>query len=414
MNVYLFSLVSKILIAVLSIVASIFINRFLGPSLKGEYAYVLNVINIATIVLNLGIYQSYPFFKRQDSRDIKNKYFSVSVFQFAVYIILGLLLSYFVKGLSIVVFTLTPVMILSRQLSFISLVEDINKRNRINLMNQVYYTIALAAVYFSREADLTLVMALLYLKEIAMVAVITWRFRFRILFRGISWKFVFQILRFGLFPMLSVLLITFNYNIDIIILKLYVSYEQIGFYSVGVSLANQVWLIPDAFKDVIFKMTAERDSVKEITLSIKINLYISILIIAFLVLFGEFVITLLFGESYLPSYSVTIVTVAGVLPMIFFKMIQPLFNAAGKQKLSFSILLVSALANVVLNFIFIPKYGILGAALTSIFSYSVSGLLFALFFMRDYQVRLGNFFLLNREERLVLKKLLVRGRNPDT
>lgn len=410
MNIYLFSLISKFLITGLGIVSSIFINRYLGPSLKGEYAYVLNVVNIATIILNLGIYQSYPFFKRQEAQDIKNRYFSVSILQFALYVALGLLISLFSNRAMFIILTLTPVMILSRQLSFISLVEDINLRNRINLFNQVFYTLVLAILYFTGSSNLVAVFVILYLKELALVAVTIWRFRFKISLRQLDKAFVFKVLRFGFFPMLSVLLITFNYNIDVIILKLYVDFEQIGYYSVGVALANQVWLIPDAFKDVIFKVTAERDSVKEITLSIKINLYISLLIIAGLLLLGEQLIILLYGVAYQPSYLVTLVTVAGVLPMIFFKLIQPLFNATGKQKLSFMILLISALTNVVLNFVFIPAYGILGAALTSVFSYLVSGALFVFFFSRNYKVRLADMVMIKRSEVKQFQRVLLASK----
>ena len=50
------ALISKVIIIILGILSGVFINRFLGPSLKGEYIFLLNTINFFAIFLNLGIY----------------------------------------------------------------------------------------------------------------------------------------------------------------------------------------------------------------------------------------------------------------------------------------------------------------------------------------------------------------------
>lgn len=102
--------------------------------------------------------------------------------------------------------------------------------------------------------------------------------------------------------MLLLLMTTLNYNIDIIILKYYSSYSAVGIYSVGVTLATMIWIIPDAFKEVLFSKTSKDDSIKEIIVSIKLNLYIcSIIIVSFLFL-GKIFIYIAYGQEYVNRF----------------------------------------------------------------------------------------------------------------
>lgn len=405
-NQYIFSIFTKISLVLLGVFSSVFINRFLGPELKGEYAFALNIINLTVLILNLGIYQSYPHFKRKNGDNVKSEYLNAVLQQFVLYMLIALGLSAFVsEGYFTIIFTLTPLMIFTKQLNFIALVEDINQRNRLNIGNQILYVLFLLAIYLFAPQNVLYIFAALYIKDIIMVLRLIREYNLKFSLFNINRKFVSETIKFGIYPMLSALLITMNYNIDILLLKLFVDFEEIGYYSVGVTLANQVWLIPDAFKDVLFSKTAKGDAIDDIKMSIKVNLYISLAIIMGVALFGKQVLTILYGVEYLPSYSVTVVIFAGLVPMIFYKMIISLFNAKGKQKVSFWILLLSVIINIVMNFIFIPVYGMIGAAFASVLSYTVCGLLFTYIFMREFDVKIRQLVLIDRNEILRLKRV---------
>lgn len=411
-NQYVFSIFTKISLVILGIFSSIFINRFLGPELKGEYAFTLNLINLTVLILNLGIYQSYPYFKREKGDFVKSEYFNVIFQQFILYILIALSLSIILSEVKfIIIFTLTPLMIFTKQLNFIALVEDINKRNRLNIGNQVLYVLILLAAYFFASPNVLYIFGALYIKDIVMVLRIIYKYELKITSIKVNHKFVFETIKFGIYPMLSALLITMNYNIDILLLKLFVTFEEIGYYSVGVTLANQVWLIPDAFKDVLFSKTAKNDAIDDIKMSIKINLYISLIIILGVTVFGKQILTILYGSEFLPSYSVTIIIFAGLIPMIFYKMLISLFNARGKQKISFGILLLSAVINIGMNFILIPMHGILGAAFASVLSYSICGLLFTYLFMREFDVKILQLLLFEENEIVRVKRVFRKNLN---
>ena len=165
-------------------------------------------------------------------------------------------------------------------------------------------------------------------------------------------------------------------------------------------------MIPDAFKDVLFSKTSRSDAIDDIKMSIKVNLYISILIIISIALLGKPIIQILYGSEYLPAYSVTVIIFGGLIPMIFYKMIISLFNARGKQKLSFWILLLSVLINVVMNFILIPLYGNIGAAISSVVSYTVCGVVFTYIFMKEYNIKVSEILIIDKDEFNRIKVLI--------
>lgn len=65
---------------------------------------------------------------------------------------------------------------------------------------------------------------------------------------------------------------------------------EIGFYSLGVSLSEYGWLIPDAFREVLFSRTAKDDAIEEVTMSMKVNFYLTLLMILGILLLGRPVI----------------------------------------------------------------------------------------------------------------------------
>ena len=69
-KIYLTAIVSKLSIVFLGIVTSALINRHLGVFLKGEYAYIINIVSILTILFSFGLSQTYSTYKRNYKEDL--------------------------------------------------------------------------------------------------------------------------------------------------------------------------------------------------------------------------------------------------------------------------------------------------------------------------------------------------------
>jgi O-antigen/teichoic acid export membrane protein len=404
-NQYIFSMFSKFSLAFLGLINSILINRYLGPALKGEYAFILNSVNILVLILNLGIYQSYPFFKRQNIEGLKEKYINNVSFQFALYFSITVILSFVFKDINYsIVFTLVPFMILTRQLSFITLVERINIRNLVNITSAAAYTLILIVVYIFTEVDYVYVIVALYFKDIIIIASLILVFRLKPNLTRPHKEMLIQSIKYGIGPMFTLLLINLNYKADVIILKVFVENYQIGLYSIGILLAEQAWLISDAFKEVLFSKTSRSDSVNETIRAIKLNVYINILMLVFVLIFGKQIITLLYGVEFVDAYLVTSVIFAGITGMVLFKLIYPYFISKGMQMITVKYLLVVALVNILLNFVLIPQFGNIGAAIASVVSYNICGLLFVISFKNKTQTDYISLLRIDKHDIEVVKK----------
>ena len=58
-NRYSIAIICKVVSILTTFLASIFINRALGVSLKGDYAYVLRIVDMLYIACGIGLGQTY-------------------------------------------------------------------------------------------------------------------------------------------------------------------------------------------------------------------------------------------------------------------------------------------------------------------------------------------------------------------
>lgn len=177
--------------------------------------------------------------------------------------------------------------------------------------------------------------------------------------------------------MVMLFLISINYSLDTIMLKnLSIAYS-VGIYSVGVSLSNIFLIVSDAFKDVLFGESSRKDfNLKSVYEVLKVAIGISFIGFIGWLLMGKILIELLYGDAYLESFDVTSIMFIGCFFLIIFKILQPVFISYGKQKLACLYLMASAITNIIANYILIPSYTYIGAAVASVISYAVCGILF--------------------------------------
>lgn len=406
---YYSTIISKFLIVFCGFLNTILINRFLGPELKGEYSYLINISNITVLFLGFGIGQAYSYFKKRKEDKSKEKFITLFFLQLIIYSFSFILIiesTFLIKLL----FIYTILTIFYNQLVFFAIVENINLRNRLAIFNTCFYTFLLCFLQLLFQQDIILLFIIIIIKILIDIILIIFKYRIMnfVNVKAINFLFIKKVLKFAFFPMLSSLLITFNYNIDIIIMKNLISFTEIGYYSVAVNLASMMWIIPDAFKEVLFKRTANEDCIQEIVKSIKVNFCIALIVIVGFAFIGEIFISLAYGEQFTKSYFPSLILLVGTIPMIFFKLINTLYIANGKQKYTFIILFIATVINIILNCFLIPSVGIIGAAISSVISYTICGLVFLNSFCKDYNINMSSIFILKKQDLIQLRRVLLK------
>lgn len=401
-NPYFVSLITKINTIVLTFIGSVMLNRYLGPSLKGEYSFVLNYVNILSLILTLSITKAIPYFKKKYGDEIEKNIINMIYLFTLSYIAIAIVIASQINSSTIMIIMIFSIFShFYQQISFVAMIKNINLKNILNFFDLFIYTLVLTSLFFFEFDDkLNMVFLLYSFKLVFSIIVYVITFKIYPTFKQgkANLGLYGEVLKFSFFPTISTLLITFNYKIDIIILENFESFSQIGLYSLGVTLAGMLWIVPDAFKDVLFNKTAKKDSIKDILFSIKFNIYISLIIILGFSLLGQTFILYVYGNEFVPATTVTLLLFIGNIPMIFFKMINTLYIAKGKQKLAMFILSFAVGLNVIVNFILIPLYGINGAAIASVLSYTLCGLLFLFSFLKQYNIKLKSVFFINKDE----------------
>lgn len=409
-NDYIFTLINKVSTIILGLFTSAFINRYAGPALKGEYTVLLNYVNIVAVIANLGIYQAYPYYKRKKIPNVLEKFVNVFYYQFFIYLLIFIIALFVTKNsLIITILFILPFSVLTNQLNFIMMVEYIYYRNKVNIILAIIKLALSLFLFFVCSRNLIFLVINLFLYDFILLIFYLVKLKIKISIKYFDKSFIISIVKFGIIPMITSLLINLNYKLDVLMLDKYVDNTFVGYYAVGVALAELAWLIPDTFKDVLFAKTSNSDSIDQIVKCLKISFYAILIVIIGVISFGRIFIVVMYGKEFIKSYGVTVVLFLGVPAMAWFKIISTLYLAQGKRYFYLISLLVSVVLNFIANIIMIPKLSIYGAALASIVSYTICGGMFLLDFIRIYKIKIKDIFLISKNDIKVLKNI-VKGK----
>ena len=207
--------------------------------------------------------------------------------------------------------------------------------------------------------------------------------------RSISFGFLKETLRYGMPTALLGLMISFNYNIDVVLMNALGSDDvQLGIFGVAIQLSNLMWFIPDAFKEYVYYKSAKEDAAKTTLCLVAINMVICCAVCLGFAFLGELFLSVMFGEEYTIAFLPTLVVFFGIIPMVAFKLIHPIYVNEGKSLVVVALLFVSIVSNAIAGILVIPSFGALGASAATVVSYSVCGALFLLRFKSDYSLSL--------------------------
>lgn len=159
--------------------------------------------------------------------------------------------------------------------------------------------------------------------------------------------------------------------------------KSVGLYNAALPIANLLTLLPLTFTPLFLPLITKNFASKKMFLvdSLTKNVgkwafFINFPLLLLMFLFPGFFINLLFGKDYISAASSLIFLSFG---FFLFSLSQPsiqLLRMVKKTKLYLINVIISAPINIILNLLFIPKYGISGAALATSISYLIFSLLF--------------------------------------
>lgn len=409
-NPYIFSVISKILVVLVGFLFTVFQSRFLGPEIKGQVATLTSITSIASIALALGTYQAYPYYRRTSKEDVLPIFLKINLLMLGAYLLLAaaLVLIFDFSEKYTIAILVSPLLAFDSGISYITLVEQPNRKNSFDIVVSVAELVLVIVLWIFAKPSFILGVFIITIKDIfkAFVFAFWWRKRTFVKTEPILQWFP-RLVKFGIFPMLSLLMTMLNYRVDVLMLDGKVADAAIGIYSVGVQLAERIWMLPDAMKGVLVSNITKGKGKDEVVYIIRVCNTICLIIAAGIIALGKPFITLLFGKAFSKAYQVTLIMLLGIFPMIYYKMIGSYNIAQGKRVVNFVFLSISVVINVIANYLMIPIWGIYGAGMASVISYSLCSILFIVYFCKNEQVKLREMLFLRRSEFKQLKTRLL-------
>lgn len=409
---YLVGILSRLLLVAAGLVQTIAISRYLGPGLKGELAFDLSVISVLTVVFSFGLFDAYAYFRRRavsESQDLDQYRQAFAGVVLLIYIslavaaIIGVLASLALGSTwaKPALYALsTPLWAFSLVSSYIMLIENPNRRNRAFVVAAVIdMTLALGLLLTSPRYFTAAFLAAAAVEAGKAVYFGFASFRGAAI-RKVSVRQIGGLLKFGFFPMLSVLLTTMNYRVDVLMLGLsgQVSMAAIGVYSVGMALAEKSMAVSDSMREVLTSRLAAGRGPGEVAVVIRVCLALTLAVAAAMVGLGDPFFRLLYGGDFADAYGVTVVVLMGTVWMVFFKMISQYNVLQGRQAVNAGLLAIGVGVNVAANWALIPLLGVMGSAVATALSYCLCGVMFILDFRAKAHVRIRDLFLLRRSD----------------
>ncbi len=406
---YTLSAVSKAATMLIGLLSSVFSTRYLGVVNKGTYAYITQLSKNAVIISNLGVYQSYSYNYKKLGSDTLKKYSDICFLQFFVFALLAAAVCLVSKDFCIIMAALlVPFNMIKMQYENIVLVENIRLRMFLHVFNQVLLTVCYAVLYFTAKSNVLYIVLLTVFIDAFTVVFYLCKLHYVPKIWQVDFRFLLEVLKFGFIPMLSLLLVTLNYSVDIFFLEHLGTAEELGQYSFAATIINYVWMLPDAFKEVLFSKSARKFDRENISLSVKISVGAMLGCLVGFAVFGKFLISLVYGSEFLPAYGVVLVLIIGAFPMAMFKLLGIVLVSQGKRGAHFASLAVSAAINIVANIYAIPIWGMYGAAWASVISYTVCGTVLTVYFCKTYSFGLKELLVPSKNDIAKLKKLIKR------
>jgi O-antigen/teichoic acid export membrane protein len=173
-------------------------------------------------------------------------------------------------------------------------------------------------------------------------------------------------------------------RLDIFIMNYLSDAEKVGIYSVAVGLANQLGRIPTVLVNIVFnRVSADELGGGEKTAQIVRLAAIAMLLGgAALAALGALLITPLYGAEFAPSIAPLLVMVPATVFIGLYRIICADIDGRGRPGLVTLCSLTAAVGIVVLDFWWIPIWGVMGAAWASLAAYALAFVAAGLVFCR--------------------------------
>jgi len=202
-----------------------------------------------------------------------------------------------------------------------------------------------------------------------------------------------------------------NYRLDMLLINFFLSVTQVGYYTIAVGIAEMVWFVPNAIQSILFQNVSSSDnnsrqSEDSTALLCRNTLFVTLILCLSLAVFGKAVIFILFGSAYFPSVTPLLVLLPGIVMVSIGKIIAAYLSGKGRPIFAMYASMTSMVLNIILNILFIPLWGIAGAAFATTITYTIQTLMIFVAYLKISHNGLKNSLIVNLDDLRLYSNLI--------
>lgn len=372
-------IVEKVVQMILSFFLTIVIARYLGTSNYGILNYSTSIITFFACIVKLG-FDSIIVKELIDNRDKESMLLGTTIFfrfiSSLISIILIIIISFlYDSNLMRLVIIIESFLLLFQAFSFI-------EYYFVSYLKSKYVSIAKMIAYLVMSIyKIIIILLKLNVVYFALANVIDYLVLSFILFvfykkdnnkLKINIKYGFSLLKRSYHFIFSDLIIILYTQIDKIMIGNIMTQSDVGIYSAAVVIYMVYEFIPEAivtsFKSKLFDLKNKnyKDYVVNLKKLFALIFWMSVLFSLVIILLSKFILNLLYGRSYSTAlYPLVILSVS--LPFANIGIVRRIWMIEQeKQKYITIISIWGVIINIILNMIFINKFGIVGASVATL------------------------------------------------
>jgi len=402
----------RIIILVISFLISWISARYLGVTLKGEYSYLITIGSFVWMILDLGIFRSYPYLVRKYPEKLPTMFgwtIITLIAELLIFISLGVIFLDFWNKL--IGYPLTPakiillIMFISFNKAFMQLqaismgMDRILQNSLAHFLSSAIFLVLLLIGYFAllKVDRINAVMIFTVTGFGCSILYLVFSNHWLLHFKSFNLKLIKMFYSYGFRVFLSSLFIMLLIRADIVIIKHFLNFTQVGIYSMAAHIVDFIQIASNLVGGLLFVKLAdtEDDVSKWLLLKKTLLLFFFFITLANLGFgfLGKFIMRIMFGAQFVPVYYVYFWLMPAVYGLSFGSLFNNYLNSKGFPVISIILPAVALLINIGLNLWLIPVMGINGAALSTSFSYFLWLVLIIYFEQKDSKGRMLHYLL---------------------
>jgi len=358
------------------------LSKYISVEDYSKFSKLLVYGNYGSLLFSFGLSASLLFFSKNE-KDFITNYINI-VFLYTFILILGIVTCLFIDidVINKYIFTLSIVLnLITISLAYYQINHDFIKFAFWGLI-QSLLILSIMLIILIRKITIEEIIFIYISIHIIYFVIIVYN-----IFKTYKDKIYFKInidieyIKYGIKTVFLMIISQFIYISDYLLIDHYLQDIYLSYYFIAMIISKIIFVIADTSGHIIYPILVtnknDSDNIQHIYEAIYLIsssiFFIIIMIFIIFYIYGNYIIQFLYTDNYLVAYNPILMLILGTQGMIIYKLLSRKLAANNNWRPLYISVSIAAINNIFFNFILVPKYGISGAAFSSMISFWICG-----------------------------------------